>query len=329
MTQVYITIDTEYSSGLVRTGSADERAANFAASIACVGPSGKTGDEGGVAHTLRVLEATGQSAVFFVDPMPALLWGTAAIEDVVGPIIDAGQDVQLHLHTEWLRWAGDNHPLPSRRTGQNLFEFPFEEQCAMIAYARTQLMAAGASAPNAFRAGNYGANDDTLRALAQLGIAYDTSHCPALVGSASQISLGPTDREPVVYKGVIEVPVASIQAMSGSGQRHGQITALSLAEMRAAILHARDNGQASFTVVSHSFELFSRSKGVVKHLVRRRFDGLCEFLRDTPGVSSATYRDHPPKALATNKPVDLLPSNPLRTGVRVAEQALANALYGQ
>ncbi|MEM7689839.1 MAG: hypothetical protein AAF291_12525 [Pseudomonadota bacterium] len=329
MTQVYITIDTEYSSGLVRTGSAAERAANFAASIACAGPSGKAGDDAGVAHTLRVLEETGQSAVFFVDPMPALLWGAGAVEDVVGPILEADQDVQLHLHTEWLRWAGDNHPLASRRMGQNLFDFPFEDQCALIEYARAQLIAAGAPAPIAFRAGNYGANDDTLRALAELGIAYDTSHCPALAGSASRISLGSRDREPAPHHGVIEVPVASIKAMGGTGQRHGQITALSLAEMRAAIRHARDNRRAAFTLVSHSFELFSRSKGVVKHLVRRRFDGLCAFLRDTPGVSSATYRDHPPQTRASSQPVDLLPASPLRTGARVAEQALANALYGQ
>lgn len=328
MTRVYITIDTEYSSGLVRSGSAAERADNFAASIACNGPSGKPSDASGVAHTLRVLEETGQSAVFFVDPMPALLWGTAAIEDVVGPIMDAGQDVQLHLHTEWLAWAGANHPLSSKRTGQNLFDFSFEEQCTLIDYARTQLIAAGAPAPVAFRAGNYGANDDTLRALAHLGIVYDTSHCPALVGTASRISLGPEVRETVEHAGVIEVPVASTGAFGGQAQRHAQITALSLAEMRAAILHARDTGRETFTLVSHSFELFSRQKRVVKHLVRRRFDGLCAFLRDTPGVTTGTYRDHPPQIRAANGSAKLLRANPLRTGARMAEQAVANALYG-
>jgi len=324
MTRVLITIDTEYSSGLVRAGGEAERAENFARSIACVGSDG----DSGVPHTLRVLEETGQSAVFFVDPMPALLWGVAAIEDVVGPIIDAGQDVQLHLHTEWLSFAGANHPLPSHRMGRNLFEFPFEEQAALIDYARAQLIAAGAPSPVAFRAGNYGANDNTLRALRELGIAYDTSHCPALAGSASRISLGPDAREPVDHCGVIEVPIASIKGFLSGAQRHGQITALSLAEMRAAILHARDTGRESFTLVSHSFELFNRNTRVVKHLVRRRFDNLCAFLRDTRGVSTGTYRDNPPHVRPTPGPVDLLPINPLRTGARVAEQALANALYG-
>ena len=323
MTRVYITIDTEYSAGLVGDASAAAREDNFARSIACVGTDG----EAGVPHVLRKLEETGQSAVFFVDPMPALVWGVAAIEDVVAPILEAGQDVQLHLHTEWLKWAGTNHPLASRSTGQNLFDFPFDEQCELLDYARTQLMAAGAPAPIAFRAGNYGANDDTLRALAELGLAYDTSHCPALVGSAGRISLSSQDRDPLEHCGVIEVPVASIEAFGGK-QRHGQITALSLAEMRAAILHAHAQGRETLTLVSHSFELFSRSKGKVKTLVRQRFDRLCAFLAETEGVTTATYRNHPPKVATNSTPASLLPVSPLRTGARVAEQALANALYG-
>lgn len=76
-------------------------------------------------------------------------------------------------------------------------------------------MAAGAPAPVAFRAGNYGANDDTLRALATLGITYDSSHCPALVGGACQISLGPDDRDPELHHGVIEVPAGTIDTLGG------------------------------------------------------------------------------------------------------------------
>ncbi|MEM9310918.1 MAG: hypothetical protein AAGA34_05665 [Pseudomonadota bacterium] len=323
MARVYITIDTEYSSGLARDASPAARTDCFARSIA-----GAVGDGGaGIPYQLRTLAKAGQAAVFFVDPMPALVWGTAAIEDVVGPILEAGQDVQLHLHTEWLAVAGDRNPLTSRRTGTNLFEFSYDEQCELIDYARTQLIAAGAPAPMAFRAGNYGANDDTLRALSQLGIAYDTSHCPALPG-ASRLTLGPQDREPILRHGVTEVPVGSIGALGDGGQRHGQITALSLSEMRAAIRHARDTGRETLTLVSHSFELFNRRTLTVNRIVRRRFDGLCEFLRDEHGVSSATYRDDPPRLNAASTAPDLLPHSVWRTGARYAEQALSNTFYG-
>ncbi len=212
MTRVFITIDTEYSSGLYTGPGAADRADNFARSIACNTPQGPAG----VAHKLDLLARHGQKAVFFVDPMPALVWGVAAIEDIVAPIIAAGQDVQLHCHTEWLGLAGDANPLASKRSGQNLADFPLDEQRQILDYARTTLMAAGAPAPVAFRAGNYGANDDTLRALASLGIAYDTSHCPAMVGkSACRIGLGQDVHDPLEHMGVIEVPVGSIGAMGG------------------------------------------------------------------------------------------------------------------
>ncbi|MEM7666092.1 MAG: hypothetical protein AAF250_09585 [Pseudomonadota bacterium] len=323
MTCVYITIDTEYSSGLVKGLGPADRAENYARSIACLTPDGPAG----ITHKLRLLAETDQKAVFFVDPMPALVWGVAAIEDIVAPIIEAGQAVQLHCHTEWLEIAGAANPLPSARTGQNLFDFPFDEQCELLALARDFLVAAGAPAPVAFRAGNYGANDDTLRALAEIGLTYDSSHCPALTNGPSRISLGPDDRDPLLHEGIIEVPVGSIGTLGG-GQRHAQITALTLAEMIAAIRHARDNQRGSFTLVSHSFELINRRKLAVNKIVRRRFDRLCRSLRDMEGVETGNYRDNPPSVSTASHASTPLPASTVRTGMRYAEQFASNTLYG-
>ncbi|MEM7781337.1 MAG: hypothetical protein AAF697_13185 [Pseudomonadota bacterium] len=323
MTNVYITIDTEYSSGLVSDLSDQDRRDNFARSLACETPDGP----GGITQKLEVFERYGIKAVFFVDPMPALVWGLAAIEDILAPIIEAGQDIQLHCHTEWIRIAGDASPLKVKRAGKNLFEFTFDEQCEILDFARETLMAAGAPSPLAFRAGNYGADDNTLRALAQLGLRYDSSHCPALPVGASRISLGPDTRDPVAYQGIIEVPVGSIGTLGG-GQRHAQITALSLNEMRAAIEHARDQRRESFTLVTHSFELINRRKQQMNHIVRRRFEGLCKALSTMEAVRTANYRDDPPVVAVQSNPSEPLPASPLRTGYRYAEQLVSNTLYG-
>ncbi len=324
MTRVFITIDTEYSSGLYTGPGAADRADNFARSIACNTPQGPAG----VAHKLEVLAQHGQKAVFFVDPMPALIWGVAAIEDIVGPIVAAGQDVQLHCHTEWLGLAGATVPLRLSTTGHDLADFPFEDQCAILDYARTTLIAAGAPAPVAFRAGNYGADDNTLRALASLGIGYDTSHCPALVGvSACRIGLTAEDRDPIGHMGVVEVPVGTIGTIGG-GLRHAQITALTLAEMLSAIRHARDGGRCSFTLVSHSFELINRRKLAVNPIVRRRFGGLVRALSTMRGVTTGTYAETPPAPRLTGSAHEPLPASPVRTGMRIAEQLLSNTLYG-
>lgn len=322
MTRVYITIDTEYSSGLFAGRSRADRTENYARSIACITPDGPAG----ITHKLELLERYGQKAVFFVDPMPALIWGIAAIEDVVGPIIEAGQDVELHCHTEWLKVAGSDNLLASGRTGKNIANFPIDEQFEILNYARDVLIAAGAPPPLAFRAGNYGANDDTLRALRELGLVYDSSHTPALP-EACRIRLGPETRDPVLHCGMIEVPVGTIGTLDG-GQRHAQITALTLAEMLAAVRHARSVGRENFVLVSHSFELINRRLLMVNKVVRRRFAGLLRDLAGMRGVSTGTFRDDPPQLALTGKPSQPVPATALRTGRRIAEQFISNTLYG-
>ncbi|MPT47680.1 MAG: hypothetical protein E2598_04560 [Sphingobium sp.] len=321
MTAVYITIDTEYSAGMALREGAACRAANFAGSIAGHSEKG----DAGIFYQMDSFDRYGLKAVFFVDPMPALLWGTEAIADIVQPIIKRGHDVQLHLHTEWLALAGEKNPLGDRQ-GHNIRDFSYDEQLFLLNLARSLLMEAGAPSPIAFRAGNYGANDDTLRALAQLGIRYDSSHCPGIAGGYCDISLSPAQRLPIEHCGIIEMPVASIAARGGR-QRHAQITALSAGEMLAAIRHARDEGLSSFSLVSHSFELMSRDRKHINHILRRRFEHFCAGLAAMKGVSSATYAANPPDLPRPDQTTPLLPHSPLRTAWRMGEQMLGNFLY--
>lgn len=325
MTAVYLTIDTEYAAHLPgANGTPGTRADNFARSIACETLAGPVG----ILHQMDVMDAHGLKAVFFVDPMPALLWGVAAIEDIVGPIVARGHDVQLHCHTEWLEHA-DVTPLAGMKTGRNLKDFTLDEQRTILSYARDTLIAAGAPPPVAFRAGNYGANDDTLAALAELGVAYDTSHCPALAGRGDcSISLGRDDLRPVVHCGVIEVPTACVESFGGN-LRHGQLTALSLRELVAAVRHARNEKIPSVTLVSHSFELLSRDRRRTNRLVASRFARFCAALADMPGVSTATYAAQPPAAEPWSNDRARLPHDPLRGGMRMVEQALSNAFYSR
>ena len=321
MTSVYLTIDTEYSYGLASRPRPVSRAENYARSISCVTPDGPAG----IDYKLEMFDRHGLKGVFFVDPMPALVYGVEAITDVVHPIVERGHDVQLHLHSEWLALAGSANPL-GHRTGRNIGDFSFEDQCTLLGWARDTLVAAGAPSPVAFRAGNYGANDDTLRALAEIGLAYDTSHCPGIPNGECAISLTAEDRRPVRHCGVTEVPVGCVECFTGL--RHAQITALSAWEMLSALRHARDNDIASFTFVSHSFELMCRRRYKTNRIVRRRFEKLCSGIAAMEGVTTATYADNPPVASQAGEPRPVLPLSEVRAGLRIAEQLVVNRLYG-
>lgn len=321
MLPVLLTIDTEYSSGLYARGMHD-RAANFAATIACKGQNGERGGEAGIFHQMRVFAGHGLKAVFFVDPLPALVWGQGAVDDVVGPILSAGHEVQLHLHTEWLEFA--HHNLVGGRTGQHIKDFPQDDQAVLIEFGIARLVEAGAPRPIAFRAGNYGASDDTLHALAACGIAWDSSFAPGFAASDCAIPLAPGACAPVMRHGVAELPAAAIAGPRGSW-RHGQITALSLAELKAATRHAAATDWPALVLVSHSFELFNRTRGRPNAVVKRRFEAFCAWLGACGIARTAGFADlalRGPDAAA----LPLLPHAAHRTAARMAEQFVANRL---
>ena len=127
---------------------------------------------------------------------------------------------------------------------------------------------------------------------------------------------------------MIEVPVSCVGDIGGR-LRHAQVTALSLKEMRAGLLHARDGRMTSFTLVSHSFELVNRRSLAVNKLVRNRFEGLCRLLEKTQGIWTSDYTNTPPVRIFRRSEMPRpVAANTLTVGMRYAEQAVSNSLYG-
>ncbi|WP_246263240.1 polysaccharide deacetylase [Parasphingopyxis algicola] len=229
----------------------------------------------GLGYQLAMLERHGLKACFFVDPMPARLFGIAPVRWMVDTILEAGQEVQLHLHPMWERARANG--TVAKDTVFELIDHPLDKQRELIEEARELLVEAGAPDPVAFRAGSYAVNDDSLRALAQTGIRYDASHNGCEGPWPSALSLPLEQVAPVDHHGVIEVPVSQLRTANG-GLRHLQICAVSLAEMVHALDHAIAEDHPVFMPVGHSFELATRDGRRVNPVVRKRFDGLCALL---------------------------------------------------
>ncbi|MFM9853743.1 MAG: polysaccharide deacetylase family protein [Sphingomonadaceae bacterium] len=319
MTKVLVTVDTELSALLHQRGLTPRQ--NFASSILGQCKAG----EFGIGWQMDRLEAAGLKGVFFVDPMPALVYDEAIVANIVAPIIARGHEVQLHIHTEWLEWAKAS-PVGTR-LGGNLADFSLEDQVTLLTCAADLIERAGAPRPTAFRAGNFGANDDSLRALAKIGLRWDSSVNAAYLNQGCKIGCDAGQIDPIARHGVIEVPVSGLFDRPGR-MRPAQICALSTREMRAALSHAASQGQDPFVIVTHSFEMLSRDRSRPNGSVMARFVAMCHTIAEHPALESAGFDDldvalAEPHVQTTSR----LEPSLMRTAARMAEQALATWRY--
>jgi hypothetical protein len=135
-----------------------------------------------------------------------------------------------------------------------------------------------------FRAGHFGANNETWQAMADVGLTISSNFNPCyLANGECQISwsaehTGLFD----TGLGVWELPISNLVEASG-GYRHVQITALALVELVDYLEQAHALGYHEVTVVTHSFEFF-HIDSVEKRLGRpnpiniARLRGLLRFL---------------------------------------------------
>ena len=273
----------------------------------------------GISYQLAELARHDLKACFFVDPMPAVLFGLDPIRRIVETILAAGQEVQLHLHANWTgATIGDRGATFGHFA---LYRYSLAEQVDLLVKARDLLIAAGAPAPIAFRAGSYAANDDTLAALDSLGFAYDSSHNGAEAPDASRIGLPARQIAPVARR-VVEVPVTVIEDSPGR-LRTFQLCALSVGESYDALEHAAVSGHAAVTIVSHGFELANRSGTRANAVHVRRFRTLCAILSEMRDVlPTVHFADRP--ALPLDRPDQPLGPDRLRKRWRQAEQLWSN-----
>lgn len=97
----------------------------------------------GLPYQMQLLNDYGITGTFFVEPLFSTRFGMQPLAEIVGLIAEANQEVQLHLHTEWVDES--KQPLleniHSKR--QHLFNFSLEEQTRLIAAGAALLREAG------------------------------------------------------------------------------------------------------------------------------------------------------------------------------------------
>jgi hypothetical protein len=269
-------------------------------------------------YILRVLEEYALAGVFFVEPLFAGRFGLDPLTEIVGLIRDSDQEIQLHLHTEWVDEARE--PLFPRidRKRQHMRYFSRDEQKVLIGAGFASLKEAGAPVINAFRAGSFGFNVDTLAALNDNGIPFDSSYNATLMGVDSGLLPGTVVCEPLFYRGVYEYPMTVYQDRPRH-LRHAQIGACSFRELEGLLWAALEEERKAFVILFHNFELLNRAKDRPDDVVVERYRKLCRFLARNRDCFQ-TCRFHDLQPTSTDVQPTPLRSALWKTGLRTLEQ---------
>lgn len=327
---VFLTVDTEiwpFVTGWPVTALPPAKA-DFSAEIAGYIRGETASGDYGVPFQIEMLNRNGLKATYFVEALFAGKAGAGHLRDIVRLVQDGGHEVQLHAHTEWLRELSDPD-LPARFQ-QHIRQFSEDEQTRIIARGVANLRQAGARKLCAFRAGNYGASFDTLRALARNGIAYDSSHNTCYMDSDCWMPTGRPLLQPQRMEGVVEFPVSFFSDYPGH-YRHAQLCACSFQEVRTALLDAWQAGWYAFVIVWHGFELVRNvgqpDRRAPDPVVIGRFKRLARFLGENRDKFRTTlFSEVDAAAIPVGIAGGPLRSRPWHTAWRYAEQLASRML---
>jgi hypothetical protein len=319
---VFLTVDTEVWCG----GWSDlDRAFPDAFRRYVYGPTPR--GDGGLPLQFRILREHGLTASFFVEPLFALRFGQGPLDEMVGMVRDAGQEVQLHLHTEWLDEAREPLFPEIREKRQFLYQFDLAQQTRLIRTGLDLVERAGAAEVNAFRAGSFGLGPETFAAVHAAGLRFDTSFDPT---TTHPINAERRYFHPTAVDGVVEAPLGAFQ--DGLGRmRHVQLGACSLSELEGSLQDARARGWNAVILLSHNFELMNAARDRFDEVVVRRFEGLCRFLARRPQEYTvrgfAGWQPAIGDPSSQGEPARLPRAGLLATATRYAEQAARQLLW--
>jgi hypothetical protein len=284
----------------------------------------------GIELIMDELEARGARGTFFVEALGAHHFGSEGLAAICQALHGRGHDVQLHTHPIQRRAA--YHTAGEPAAHDDIGAYPTETQAALLREGVDLLVAAGVPRADlrGFRAGNFGANNSTWKAMAEAGLTVSSNFNPCYFAKnckmrspRAQAGLFATE-----VAGVYELPVSTFTEPRG-GHRHLQITAVSIREMIDALRQYRALGISEVTIVTHSFEFFfldspSAKTGRPIDVNIDRMRGLVRFVADNP----ADFAMHTVGALAAELPSDIPPrpyelprGRPLLRAGRVAEQS--------
>ena len=277
---VFITIDTEHSIGGAFADPALRPVGNDKRIFGRIG-----GRDYGIPLIMDIADRYGIPLTFFVEVLNKYYFGEDETRKVCEYVLGRGHDVQLHLHPNFLNFKEENPG--AQRYRDNMSSYSLEEQTALIAEGKELLTRYCGRTPVAFRAGNYGADANTLKALKSNAIFIDSSYNAAFPKLSRRICAEQLN-DAVEIDGVWELPITNfIENVPLMGRRFKplDLNGVSFLEMQSVVNQAyRGQGPDNLTFILHSFSFvraldaqYERCK--VRQYAVKRFEKLCGLLQ--------------------------------------------------
>jgi len=278
-TEIYITIDTEFS--IAGHFDDPEKYAPLAEPVVSCKVNG---EDNGLGYILKIFEKYSVKGTFFVECANYYYFGDSPMKKIVEQINASGHDIQLHIHPVWL----------SFNKNPGVVTFPRNDDCTGRSYDELK---AGVTAcieifqkwvgrrPMAVRTGSLRVDENVYKVLYDLGVPM-----------ASNIALGiymPDSRNlhhfsgRHIIDGVHEISVFSYEDTNfgiAKNIKSLQITSCSWPEMKYLLIKARELGITNIVILTHPFEFVKKSDFQYTRLRKNRvnqnrLENLCEFVK--------------------------------------------------
>ena len=244
----------------------------------------------GLPLIVEILEQYGLAATFFVEAFTDDQGFAGETERVCHYLLEHGQDVQLHIHPcheQYGRVCRGQELV--RPPNDQMAELPPAEQLALLQEGAQRMQRWTGHPVDAFRAGNGGASEETLRQVQAAGILIDSSYAFPFAGGQCCFSTDNPFNGSKWYSGVLELALSGFDGLRLPGRRAGKVldlVGISFEECRDATERIVGAG-ADAVVILHSFSLLKKrdiqyNGGRPNGIVTRRFRRFCEWLAGCP-----------------------------------------------
>ena len=329
---VFITFDVECSIG---GAWANPKLRPVPPSRAMMGRYGQK--ELGLPLIIDILDSFKLHATFFVEVFGDDLGYPGETEKVCKYLVDRGQDIQLHIHPNYMHYGLYRRGLPYPFT-DNLSDLSPSEQTDLLKEGCERIEQWTGNLPVAFRAGNMAASEKVLEQVEKAGIKIDASYTFPYAGKQCRFSSKGPFNGSRWYGHVLELALSGFyQPRLPCIQRAAplDLMGISFEECRDAISSICGSGTDA-VVILHSFSLFKKRNmqydgGRPNHIVTRRFRRLCEWLEANKNKYPSYTFSELAEAIAdgryTAKAVPPCRLSGLRVLIRKAVQAINNIYW--